>query len=135
MDMIILRSNKSVPRDTVPVSTLSHDPGELSIKVEDLSPKDQFGVRRDPQVIGAAPPMPVQLIRSLDTPAAAASAVPEVSWGVQAVRAAGSAFTGAGVTVAVLDTGIDPAYKTLPAFLGVEIETKNFTNDPDGDLD
>jgi subtilisin family serine protease len=135
MDMIVLRSNKSVPSDTVPISSLSHGPGELSVTIVDLSPKDQFDVRRDPHIIGAAPPMPMQLIRALDAPAVTTSAVPAVSWGVQAVGAVGSAYSGGGVTVAVLDTGIDPAHKTLPGFSGVEIETKNFTNDPEGDLD
>ena len=135
MDLIILRSNKSMPMDTVPVSSLSHGPGELSVTVEDVSPKDLLGIRRDPHVIGDAPPMPMQLIRALDAPAGTVSAVPAVSWGIQAVGAAGSAYSGAAVAVAVLDTGIDPAYKNLPAFSSVEIETRNFTNDPDGDLD
>ena len=139
MEMIILRSNKPVPRDpySVPVSTLSHEPNELTIKVENLSRKDLFGIHRDPQILGAAPPMPIHLIRAVDPPLGAApAAVPAMSWGVEAVRAAASAFTGAGVTVAVLDTGIDPAWKTLPAFQGVEIEPKNFTTEPDwGDTD
>ena len=133
--MIILRSNKSVPSDTVPVSTLTHNPGELSIQVQDLSPKDEFSVQRDPQVIGAAPPMPVQLIRATEHSAALPTVPPAISWGVQAVGAAGSAFSGEGVTVAVLDTGIDAAWKTLPAFLGVEIETKNFTDSLADDRD
>jgi subtilisin family serine protease len=135
MEMIILRSNKAGRGDSVPVSTFSHAPGDLTVEVAYLSPKDVFGLSRDPQVLSAAPPMPMQLIRPLDAPSAATLAAPAVSWGVQAVGAAGSAWTGAGVTVAVLDTGIDTAHRTLPAFSGVEIETKNFTSEPDGDLD
>ena len=135
MDMIILRSSKSSQRDAVPVSTLSHLPDELSVAVEDVRTNDLFTLQRDPQVIGSAPPMPMLLIRGDDASPATASMVPEVSWGIQAVGAANTAFSGAGITVAVLDTGIDPAYKSLPAFAGVEIETKNFTGEPDGDLD
>src|SRR5262249_50414915 len=133
MEMIILRSSKPAPRDSVPVSTFSHNPGELTVEVADLSPKDQAGVRTDPQVIGAAPPMPMHLIRPLDTTTASASQAPEVSWGVQAVGASRSAYTGDGITVAVLDTGIE---KDHPAFKdrGVEILTKNFTDEPDADL-
>src|SRR5262249_34921040 len=50
-------------------------------------------------------------------------------WGVPAVGAAVSPFTGKGVTVAVLDTGIDKAH---PAFSGLEIIGRNFTA---GELD
>jgi subtilisin family serine protease len=133
MKMVILRSQK--PAETVPVSTLAHDPGELSIQVEDLSPREVIGVRRDPQVLGAAPSLPVYLIRPFASPDTTGAGVPAVSWGVQAVGAAASAFTGAGATVAVLDTGIDPDYRKREAFSGVEVLTKNFTGEPDEDLD
>jgi subtilisin family serine protease len=135
MEMIILRSNKVVLMDSVPVSTLSHAPRDLTVEVADLSPKDLFGLSRDPQVLSAAPPMPMQLIRPFAAHSVSASAATTVSWGVQAVGATTSAWTGAGVTVAVLDTGIDPAHKTIPAFADVVIETNNFTNEADGDLD
>jgi subtilisin family serine protease len=50
---------------------------------------------------------------------------------VQAVRADTSPFTGEGVVVAVLDTGID---RTHPAFAGMEIVTNNFTTESPVDL-
>ena len=134
MEMIVLRSSKPAPRDSVPVSTLSHNPGELTVEVADLSPKDLAGVRTDPQVIGAAPPCRcISSGRSTLLPRPRPQA-PEVSWGVQAVGASRSAYTGDGITVAVLDTGIE---KDHPAFKdrGVEILTKNFTDEPDADLD
>jgi subtilisin family serine protease len=134
MELVILRSNKPLPKDTVPVSTLSHDPGELAVTIEDLAGSALADVRRDPQVIAAAPPMPLQLIRPLGAPAAVTSAGPATIWGVQAVGAAASPFTGAGVTVAVLDTGIDPAQRT-GTFAGLQIVDKNFTDDPGEDLD
>ena len=51
---------------------------------------------------------------------------------VQAVRAPDSSFTGAGVVVAVLDTGIDPNHT---AFANVPLVQKNFTSEPDDDQD
>src|SRR5262245_12913869 len=103
METIVLRSKKS--GDTVPVSALSHGPGDLSVVVADLSPSEYAGLRRDQQVVGAAPPIPMRLIRPL-TESPAPTAAPAVSWGVQAVGAAASTYSGDGVTVAVLDTGI-----------------------------
>jgi subtilisin family serine protease len=49
---------------------------------------------------------------------------------VQAVGADTSPFTGNGIVVAVLDTGIDPNH---PAFAGVDLVRKNFTNAGDDD--
>lgn len=46
------------------------------------------------------------------------------AWGIAAVGADRSALTGAGVTVAVLDTGID---RTHPAFRGVELVERDFS--------
>ena len=52
------------------------------------------------------------------------------TWGVKAVGADTSPFTGDGVIVSVLDTGIDAAH---PAFAGVEIVQRDFTGEGDGD--
>lgn len=54
-----------------------------------------------------------------------------VTWGLKAVRATTSPFTGKGVTVAVLDTGIDRQHR---AFAGVEIIGRNFTNGDPQDI-
>ena len=52
--------------------------------------------------------------------------------GLSAVGATTSAFTGQGVTVAVLDTGAD---LTHPAFANLTIAAKNFTNEgPETDV-
>ncbi|NJM29776.1 MAG: S8 family serine peptidase [Rhizobiales bacterium] len=53
------------------------------------------------------------------------------AWGVTAVGAASSAATGAGVKVAVLDTGIDAGH---PAFAGVNLDQHDFSGDGNGDL-
>jgi subtilisin family serine protease len=57
-------------------------------------------------------------------------AATEVAWGVKAVGADTSPFSGVGVVIAVLDTGID---KTHPAFAGVQITEKDFTGEGNGD--
>lgn len=86
-----------------------------------LTPAEDVDLARDPEFVAAAPPMPTRLIRPLATAAGAGE-----PWGVAAVGADVSAFDGAGVVVAVLDTGIDQDH---PAFRGVGLETRDFTGD------
>jgi len=50
---------------------------------------------------------------------------------VEAVGAVGCPFTGDGIVVAVLDTGIDRGH---PAFSGMEIVAKNLTKEADADV-
>jgi subtilisin family serine protease len=52
------------------------------------------------------------------------------AWGIAAVRADVSKYTGAGTRVAVLDTGIDREHA---AFAGMNIEEKDFSGCGDGD--
>lgn len=74
--------------------------------------------------------MPVELIEPFaaddeDTVTAAGAA-----WGIEAVGALTSSRTGAGVTVAVLDTGIEASH---PAFAGVNVVEEDFTTEGNGD--
>ncbi len=132
MKMILLTS-KQAGLPTVFAGALAHGPDELSVTVSDLSPRDMHDARKDPKVIGAAPPMPMYMIQGIDSKP---QAMPKVSWGVEAVGAARAeqpnqpAITGAGVTMAVLDTGID---KNHPAFKDVELVTENFTGEAEED--
>lgn len=89
----------------------------------DENPSDDTvkALQNDPTVLGFAPAMPMKLIEPFAADAAPAAAV---TWGVKAVGADASPFTGAGVTVSVLDTGIDADH---PAFAGVNLVTKDFT--------
>lgn len=132
MNMILLKSNKRA-RDSVPVSALSHEPGELTIEVRDLSRNEQADIWRDEQVLGGAPTIPTYLVEPKLTSSASNLEIPEVSWGVCAAGGAASPFTGEGVTVAVLDTGIDSDYQKGTAFASINIEQKNFTDEPEGD--
>lgn len=98
-----------------------------------LTQKDVHDLRRDPSV-RSAPAMPVELIVPVDLAADDAAALQpdsgNVAWGLEATRTLTSPFTGQGVTVAVLDTGIDAGHE---AFVGRDIVQEDFTGDGNGD--
>lgn len=107
-------------------------PEAFALESTPLSEEQAHDAARDPNNM-VAPVMPVELIRPLSAEESgidaasdpvAQAAVEKASWGVAAVRADVSTMTGAGVTVAVLDTGID---STHPAFAGVNIVGEDFT--------
>jgi subtilisin family serine protease len=98
------------------------------IDVADLNSKEVRDLARDPQVQNIAPVMPTALIRPFEV---AAEQAANTAWGITAVKADVSAFTGAGVTVAVLDTGID---KNHPAFQGVQLIEQDFSGSGNGDV-
>lgn len=108
-------------------STAESVPPKPSVTVENLSLNDIDDLRRDPSVKAIARPMPTRLIAPVDA-GAGTTAETGATWGVRAVGADLSPFDGAGVRVAVLDTGIDPSH---PAFAGVNLTMKNFTGGPD----
>lgn len=109
-------------------------PGEPRIDVVPLDKGEVRDVARDPEVRAIAPVMPTSLVEpvadaDLGLPAPRASAA-GVTWGVTAVGADLSARTGAGVVVAVLDTGIDTGH---PAFTGVTLTEQDFSGSGNGD--
>jgi subtilisin len=95
---------------------------------------------------GSASAAPAQL-RTLESPLAAQSLVDtsDSTWGVKAVAADKSQFTGRGVKLAVIDTGFDLGFTVPPVageqfnasqrhpdFAGRNIVFRNFVNAPDG---
>ena len=96
--------------------------------IERTTPKDEVDLARDPDILVTAPIMPVHLIHPKPPEGSASSGV---EWAFAATGADKSRFTGAGVTVAVLDTGIDASH---PAFADVNLEVRNFTNSTDNDM-
>jgi subtilisin family serine protease len=94
---------------------------EIALTVESLPDNALVDLVADPQVKSVSPTMPIRLIKPMETK----SSADESNWGVAAVGADKSPFTGAGVKVAVLDTGIESSH---PAFQGVHITQKNFTS-------
>lgn len=103
---------------------------EPEVTVESLDTKDIAQLRKDPSVEAIAPVFPTQLIAPTSSEAATAHSESGVTWGIQAVKATESPFTGEGITVAVLDTGIDADH---PAFAGIEIIQEDFTGHGNGD--
>jgi subtilisin family serine protease len=104
---------------------------EVTAEAATLGTREFNDVRRAPEVIRAAPVMPVMLVQpKAESDAARAQGAPGAAWGVEAVGALTCPFTGAGVTVAVLDTGIDGGHE---AFRGKTIVQKDFTGEGDGD--
>jgi subtilisin family serine protease len=99
-------------------------PPEIKMETATLGAAETRDLNRDPEVAAFARVMPTALFQPLPSVAAASA------WGITAVKGDTSPWTGAGVTVAVLDTGID---STHPAFAGVTLDQKDFTGTGDGD--
>ncbi|MHC1999590.1 S8 family peptidase [Methylobacterium sp. CM6241] len=94
--------------------------------MENLPDKEVAGLRRDPEIVAVCPIMPVALIK----PYISSPGTPVDNWGITAVKARESSFTGAGVTVAVLDTGIDAEHE---AFTGMKLVEADFSGSGNGD--
>jgi subtilisin family serine protease len=124
-------------------------PSEPVLDVIELDKREVRDLARDPHVRAIAPLMPTTLVWPVadgevglddeEVPPAGddedgaddTSDDTGPTWGVTAVGADGSARTGAGVAVAVLDTGID---RDHPAFAGVDLVEEDFTGDGNGDV-
>lgn len=107
------------------------EPTGIDVDVEDIDAARVAEVSKHNDVLSVAPVMPIRLIAPVSTPGAQPAAG-AVDWGVQAVGAPASPFTGDGIVVSVLDTGIDAGH---PAFAGVTLVEKDFTGEGDGDQD
>ncbi|QOZ09251.1 S8 family serine peptidase [Bradyrhizobium sp. CCBAU 51765] len=107
-----------------------HSISRPEVDVGELQPRIAASLAQKKFVKAVAPVVPMKLIAPFAVAPSAAAQTGSATWGIQAVRADTSPFTGAGIVVAVLDTGIIPSH---PAFAGVEIVRKNFTEAGDDD--
>jgi subtilisin family serine protease len=101
---------------------------EFTVESASMTTAEVKDAKRDPSLLRAAPVMPVTLVAPMQVDTSAVETIP--TWGVDAVGASRSPYTGAGVTVAILDTGIDADHK---AFRNTSIVQKDFTGEGDGD--
>ena len=114
-----------------PSALAEHPSKGTQIEVTHLDSTDVRALPPDPSVIAVAPIIPMKLIAPF-ADAQMPSEMPSTTWGVTAVRADASPFTGNGVVVAVVDTGIN---STHPAFAGLEIHEHDFSGEGNGDRD
>jgi subtilisin family serine protease len=141
-----------LPRTDVLNPNLSSSPASTSgsapdLEFHSLDPAQAYDAAHEPDVLAVVPAMPMELIepvkpiehekdtdtsgRDGDSSGNGGDADPSIAWGVKAVRAHESDLSGLNIVVAILDTGIDP---THPAFQGVKLERKNFTDGADDDV-
>jgi subtilisin family serine protease len=106
---------------------------ELRIEKRTLEPSELSEVRAESGFVGMAPKMPVALVAPVsngETEISGNAVAANATWGLEAVGALTSPFDGSGVTVAVLDTGIDANHE---AFQGTNIVQEDFTGEGNGD--
>lgn len=104
---------------------------EPKISVEALTKKQATEIRRDPNVKAIAGVLPMKLIKPVKKGSKVTTSSVKNTWGIEAMGAHTSPFTGSGIRVAVLDTGIDDKH---PVFEGVNLIKKDFTGEGHGDV-
>ena len=106
---------------------------EVKVEVDELDARKVRQLSQQRDIMGIAPVVPMRLIEPFNRQASGIGGNGD-AWGIPAVRADTCPWNGEGVTVAVLDTGIDI---THPAFgdIADKIEQKDFTGEGDGDAD
>ena len=114
------------------MGTSEPDP-RLSFTIEsnDLNDSQAADARRDPEIEDVITSIPLTLIAPLEESGTGA-AVADKAWGIEGVGADTSPQDGTGVTIAVLDTGIE---KDHPAFAGINFRDEDlmdFTSNEEG---
>ena len=102
----------------------------LAVEIEEIDRNRLSNLSRHSDVVAIAPSIPMKLIKPVSVENLNGPLAQEVAWGVRAVGADTSPFSGSGIVVAVLDTGIDASH---PAFSGMSIIQNDFTGEGSGD--
>ena len=130
-DYVILRTDRSTPKTLGSTRGGPVETDEIHVATETLNASDLADLQKEGNFIGAARPLPIRPIKPSEGGDPAVDETPEDgTWGLEAVGALSSHRTGAGVTVAVLDSGINSKHE---AFRGKNIVQRDFTGDGDGD--
>lgn len=124
-DWIVLRAPRGAQMVDGHLMT-SGDNEPPSVELHSVPVSAIADLERDPTTLAAAPNMPMVLVE----PRASSGTPGGPVWGSSAVGADASAYDGTGVTVAVLDTGID---LTHPSFAGMNVVPFDFTGTGLGD--
>jgi subtilisin family serine protease len=134
-ELVILRAPSMSTRDiflggAATPSALESVSAGVTVEVSHVDRRDLPDITRSSDVVAVAPVVPMKLVEPFDVQDVPQPMAPSVAWGIQAVGADTSSFTGNGIVVAVLDTGIDA---THPAFTGVNLIQQDFTGEGNGD--
>ncbi len=130
---VILREVSGAPTNRRGMQIASADTiSTLAIEVDDLESRRTASLARKKGILAVAPAIPMKLIAPIAYDTSLNLLTDSVTWGIQAVGADKSPYNGKGIVIAVLDTGIDGSH---PAFAGMQIERKNFTDGSDEDED
>ncbi|WFT94418.1 SAV_2336 N-terminal domain-related protein [Bradyrhizobium barranii] len=114
----------------------SRPPAAAAADVSAVSGTELDDIQRDPAVAAVAPVIPLRSIApppsSVSEPSAKLEAGPALgwTWGIEAVGAHQSPFSGSGVTVAILCEGIDADHH---AFRGVSVELNDLIGQDESD--
>jgi subtilisin family serine protease len=132
---VILRTIPAATHDlfrgSTPAATLEASVAAgVLVEVDEIDRPMISALTRNAEILAIAPVIPMRLIAPLDAQDTVQPAAAGVTWGVKAVKADTSPFSGDGIVVSVLDTGIDASH---PAFSGVDIVQKDFTGEGNGD--
>lgn len=122
-------------RPGLQVSPNGFESNSLTVTDVDVTEAELADIVRDPSVVGIPRAFPIRLISPVDAAdmVERADAIPDLQatdanttgWGITEVGAHISSFDGAGVRLAVIDSGIDAAHM---AFSGVTLDRVDFTN-------
>jgi subtilisin family serine protease len=127
---IVLRDLQRRPvGDPFGTGTRDLAPPQPKIHTERTDEKGRAALLREPDVVAVCRRMPTKLVGPIAEPDSALAT--GTAWGVAAVGADTSPDTGEGVTVAVLDTGIDAGHD---AFDGMDVVQEDFSGDGVGDI-
>jgi len=103
------------------------------VEVMKLQDREAAEIRRDPDK-AAAPAMPLALIQPRARGDEPAQHPGDLTWGLQALGVNRNTLTGEGITVAVLDTGIDKEHEAF-AHIRERIKIADFTGEGEADED
>lgn len=141
---IILRTKRKTPSLNISTSNVFIGPQfnnrgleaianeKAKVEIEEIDSNKITSFSNRSEVAAIAPVMPVKLINPVKVKSDFDAVLNGSAWGIKAVGGVESPFDGSGVTVAVLDTGID---KSHDAFKGIKINERDFTGEGNGDND